>query len=271
MTQNVFTLWNLSPINYSRTALSLARSSQLSMEASQGREILTDDRKSILRACFDYSSAVDKPLSDDFVEYLEIYEAQSPQLDFEVIKTAEKKWPFEKKADCRIAEVVELIRDLGSGATLSEVQQAVRGSLLATTICPSSRELAILEIDNGEENAVTALIYASLRMWLLVNFRIQKFKDVFRQRPIVHWRRGATLGDTLKSQFKPSTTELTLEKRRLHPHFTVANMIGICGLKIRWAETLDDHLRLDRHKKELWIFNRRKWLLSKQRSAEESR
>jgi len=31
-------------------------------------------------------------------------------------------------------------------------------------------------------------------------------------------------------------------------------MVHICGLGLKWSESLEDHLRLDRRGKVLWVF-----------------
>ncbi|KAH9208022.1 hypothetical protein DL95DRAFT_270646, partial [Leptodontidium sp. 2 PMI_412] len=54
---------------------------------------------------------------------------------------------------------------------------------------------------------------------------------------------------------------------RLDPSFTVVNMIKICGLQVRWTESLEDHLRLDRRAKVLSIFSQKDFLSGHMQSA----
>lgn len=118
-----------------------------------------------------------------------------------------------------------------------------------------------------DTSVLDSVVYAALRVWLLVNFRLGKDRSLGKNRPCVEWLGNESLKTTLDRIFAPSTTELTLSQRRLSPQFTAANMHSICGLKIEWASTLDDHLYLDREHKILWVFPHRDWLLLKAEAA----
>lgn len=55
-------------------------------------------------------------------------------------------------------------------------------------------------------------------------------------------------------QFQSSPTVLGLRERRIDPEFTVAKMVKPCHLQLMWTESLENHLKLDRKDKILWIF-----------------
>ena len=60
--------------------------------------------------------------------------------------------------------------------------------------------------------------------------------------------------DFIARQFPRSTLQISVRDGRIHPFFTIANMVGICGLKIEWTQSLQDHLRLDRRANVLRVF-----------------
>lgn len=63
--------------------------------------------------------------------------------------------------------------------------------------------------------------------------------------PVV-WEDAMYLDQLLSNLFFCYHTDLNSRSRRLSPHFTAAEMVKICGLKLKWTESLADHLRLDR-------------------------
>ncbi|KAK5089311.1 hypothetical protein LTR70_007108 [Exophiala xenobiotica] len=145
---------------------------------------------------------------------------------------------------------------MGGGVTLEQARKEVqlRSGLITT--------------DGAILNSV---IYAALRVWLLIIFRAREDESLGANRPSMEWPENASLKDTLDQVVAISTTELTLNQRRFSPHFTVANMVSICGLRIEWASTLDDHLYLDRQHKVLRVFPYRDWLLIKVEAASRSK
>lgn len=135
---------------------------------------------------------------------------------------------------------------------------------------PRIRDVLASELSLTSESAndeiLNSIIDAALRTWLMVNFLNPKHRSVTGGQAYVEWDDDTTLKKRIETLFPHTTTELTLSQRRLHPHFTAANMVRICRIKIEWTSSLENHLRLDRESRRLWIYDRRQTLLLKARS-----
>lgn len=203
-----------------------------------------DDEHRLSEACFDWSQPGTTAATQLRADFLALYFEQLRQLDLQYGKAGEE-WIFASKSHRQIYETISTLRDLGVHVTRVEARKAVQDHFLLLT--PDPRTL-------------DSLIDAALRIWLLINYRCPDDISVGFGRPCVTWSENDTLSSTVCSIFRSSKTQLTLAQRRLSPSFTLANMINICRLRVRWTLTLDDHLRLDRQHKILWIFPERAWL-----------
>lgn len=100
-------------------------------------------------------------------------------------------------------------------------------------------------------------VNVSLRLWLMINIREQEFKSSSTlQRPCVQWNNESTLDTFLSGLFPKPRWEATPREGKYDPQFTAAFMVNVCGLKLKWTTSLEDHLRLDRKpdSRTLWIF-----------------
>lgn len=221
------------------------------------------DKTENLRVCFDLNNTNDRVLRDVFEEYSPLHDELLGQLELEFGVTGEK-WPFADRKHRHLLRVVELIRTSGDGNSLEQTREIVRSQLLNNSASSGH------STPQASDNTLDALIFAALRIWLLVNFRPSGFRSqsIGKNCPVVKWPNNKTLKAVLDKQFRKSTTDLTLAQRRLHPEFTAANMVSVCRIRIQWASTIDDHLRLDRQTRTLSVFCLRKWLYAKERAAE---
>lgn len=188
----------------------------------------------------------------------------SDQLGLEFGGATGEEWPFTGRKYCHLLQVMELIRTSGDGNSLDQMREIVRSQLTISNVAPNGQKPPQVT-DNG----LDALIFAALRIWLLVNFRFGGFRSqsMGKNCPPVKWPNSKTLKEVLDKQFQISKTDLTLAQRRLHPEFTAVNMISVCRIRIQWASTIDDHLRLDRRTRTLSVFCLRKWLYAKEMAA----
>ncbi|OQV09816.1 hypothetical protein CLAIMM_13899 [Cladophialophora immunda] len=105
------------------------------------------------------------------------------------------------------------------------------------------------------ENEIENAINLGIRLSLLVNVRDKSLSSLRSSTPCVVWAADVPLKQFLTSLFPvPRYTRLTAKESRLDPKFTATNMVRICGLRIRWTTSLEDHLSLDRRTKTLSIF-----------------
>jgi hypothetical protein len=108
---------------------------------------------------------------------------------------------------------------------------------------------------NAKLIALNRSIDLTIRMWLSLNVREDTFRLQSPQTPALEWDDASTLQDFVSSLFPKAQWHLHAREGRLHPYFTVANMMKICGLKLEWTDSLEDHLRLDRRQKALRVYS----------------
>lgn len=110
----------------------------------------------------------------------------------------------------------------------------------------------------------------AVRLWLMLNVGDEDLPAQDPQKVLIPWEDETSLEDLIARQFRESISTLGLRERRLDPNFTAANMVTLCGLQLRWADCLEDHLRLDRRDKALWIFPYKGFLSAHLRSTKGS-
>jgi hypothetical protein len=109
------------------------------------------------------------------------------------------------------------------------------------------------EFHRGEEEGLNRSIDIVVRLWSMVNVKEAKYQRN-TERPPQQWNDQITLRDFFANLFPSSKVQLKARKSRLSPFFTVAFMVDVCGLKVDWTNSLEDHLFLDRQTMTLWIF-----------------
>ncbi len=123
---------------------------------------------------------------------------------------------------------------------------------------PFFRNLIHQRWPDANDLALNRSIDLSIRLWLMLNVREGLLTP---QTPTIQWDDRSTLRDFVVRQFPRAKWQPTARESRLDPYFTAANMVRICGLKLDWTDSLEDHLRLDRRVKTLRVF-RYKFCLS---------
>ena len=244
----------LSSTDFLKSSEHLRRTMAMFAE-DHGQVLSIDDEYLILETCCDWSLAESKQRRTEVQQYFSLYREQLRQLDLDYDATGGKVWPFAQRSHRQLLDTVDVVRDLGDEVTFEQVRKEIQ--VRSGLIIPHS---SILD----------SLVYAALRVWLLVNFRAPEDESIGANRPCIQWPEDTLLKSALDAIFTTSETVLSSSQRRLSPLFTAANMVSICGLKIEWASTLDDHLYLDRQHKVLRIFPHRDWLLLKAEAASAS-
>jgi hypothetical protein len=104
----------------------------------------------------------------------------------------------------------------------------------------------------GEEEGLNRSIDIAARLWSMVNIK----ESIFNHSTIPPhpWNDDSTLESFFANLFPQSRIKLNARESRVSPHFTVAFMVDVCGLEIQWTTSLEDHLRLERQSKTLWLF-----------------
>ena len=113
---------------------------------------------------------------------------------------------------------------------------------------------------NADVTSLNRSIDLGLRLCCMVNVRETAFKMQTSQIPAVQWDDESTLQNFIDRLFPATAWPITHRDGRVDPYFTAANMVRVCGLKLRWTSSLEDHWRFDRRAKVLWVFPYKKCL-----------
>ncbi len=122
------------------------------------------------------------------------------------------------------------------------------------------REKVRARFPGADDTGIERSLDLTVRLWLMLNVCDEKSTRV-SSKASMRWNASCQLNDVISSQFQPSTLHLKSREKRISPSFTASNMVRVCGLRLQWTDSLDDHLRLDRRRKELWIFPYKDFLL----------
>ena len=119
---------------------------------------------------------------------------------------------------------------------------------------PELRFLLHSRFSSSDDAGLNRSINLAIRLWLMINTQEPEFGGIRHEATCVQWDDETTLRTFVQNLFPKSRWKITAQSSRLGPHFTVAFMQRVCGLKIEWTTSLHDHLRLDRRRKALKIF-----------------
>ena len=162
-------------------------------------------------------------------------------------------WQFPIKTHLQMTCVIECLQEHNNQITREVARKAVR---------------IALSLSSTNDEDIDAITDLALRLWLMVNFRSAADSGMGGGRPCVTWGESETLEACLDSCFPKLAEELTPGQRRLNHKFTIATMVRICGMKLSWTASLEDHLRLDKQHKTIWVFAHCEYLAQRARPAE---
>ncbi|KAK0611215.1 hypothetical protein B0T14DRAFT_607352 [Immersiella caudata] len=136
--------------------------------------------------------------------------------------------------------------------------------------CPRTQILDQLraKFPNEQDLAIGRSIDLTVRLWLMLNIRDDALGVRTPHKTAINWRDSLSLERVLQEEFPESPPEPWKRQTRLSPLFTVANLVLVCSLNIKWTESLGDHLRLDMRGKTLWVFPHKAFLLAHLRSSQ---
>ena len=97
------------------------------------------------------------------------------------------------------------------------------------------------------------LVDLACRTGFLLNARAAN-SEIETPEPALLWEDDVNLSSWIEEQFPKSDWKLNARESRLHPKFTAAFMVRICGLRLYWTNCIADHLYLDRQNKLLHVF-----------------
>ena len=179
-------------------------------------------------------------------EFFVSYTAETALLRFGKGDHWEDQWTFPIRAHWQVVDLIEYFRTNLTTVTCDNARLHVRSKLSL----PQSTTF------DTEDDA----IYLTLRLWLMINFRLPDQVGMGQGRPCVVWRSDYTLALQLETIFEASSTVPLGHHQRLDPDFTAVTMMRVCRLKVEWTSSLEDHLRLDREHRTLWVFANKRYL-----------
>lgn len=212
------------------------------------------DKRALLCECFDLTAGNICDSEARFDDYIAYYTKQLQLLRFQY-GPGGRIWLLPFKSHAQLLEVLRLIK-AHPNRTRAEARTHLRAQ--CSWNC------------NSPDKYLDATIDVCLRIWLMVNFRPANEAGVGGGRPCIEWRDDMPLKQLFRDLFPRSRTDLTLTQRRLKAQFTAACMVNVCGLKVRWTSSLEDHLRLDRQQKVLWVMPHRGYLWQQSEAAKSS-
>ena len=80
---------------------------------------------------------------------------------------------------------------------------------------------------SGDKSAADRTANLVLKLWCMINVREPEASLVTTQTPILQWKQGQTLGDSVSDTFSTSRWKIEANDSRLHPSFTAAFMVNI--------------------------------------------
>jgi hypothetical protein len=180
-----------------------------------------------------------------FSRYFDFYESEMTALQFG------RSWPDPDLAASTHADLICIVQQL----------RQHRGSTR-----PQIRSVLVSSFPRSQPPSLNRAIDLAIRVWLTVNVRELALEHQnLRKTRMLQWDDYSTFQDFLHGLFPLSHWNLKAKASRLHPQFTAAYMVRVCGLKLAWTDSLEDHLRLDRYKdqNQLRVY-RHKYLLQGQ-------
>jgi hypothetical protein len=171
-----------------------------------------------------------------FRNYFDYYESEMKALQWGKYPPT---WPDPDLAATTHAELICIVNELqqNRGSTRPQIRNALKPSF-----------------PNSGAYSLNRAIDLAIRVWLMVNVRepVLECQNLPRT-PMLQWDDSSTFQHFLDGLFPLSQWHLEAKATRLHPHFTVTNMVRICGLNLYWTDSLEDHLRLDRNEEGNWL------------------
>jgi hypothetical protein len=195
----------------------------------------TDDIK--LRVCHEFfNPALRRESLPEYDDYFRYYETELALLR---VGASRLTWQDSGLAAQTHEDILIIKRELAANIHLTR---------------PEIRHRLASKFQGAEKLNINRSIDLTLRLWLTLNVREPAYKLQTPQTPVLQWDDSTTLSSFIASQFPKARWHLDVRACRLDPYFTAVNMVRICGLKIEWTDSLEDHLRLDRRQKVLRMY-----------------
>src|SRR5947207_8348470 len=125
---------------------------------------------------------------------------------------------------------------------------------------------------NYDDRALLRSMELTLRLWLTLNIRSEATAvgPVQAHVSTVEWDDDVSLDQLVQAQFTPSQYSPKGRNAHIDPAFTAAYLKNICGVKIHWTDNLADHLRFDRERRVVDVYQHKICLINHSKSSDSS-
>jgi hypothetical protein len=192
-----------------------------------------DVQRRIARVFFNATGDLAEESLDQYFQYYE------QELRLLRLGTAPSTWQAGHLAATDHEDIIEIVRALQQHRT--EEKEVIQDKL-------SGR------FPQADADCLERSIDLALRLWLLLNVRSLQFQSLRPLNSCIQWPPACTLNAFVRNLFPSSRWAVSAKESRLDVHFTAVAMVDICGIRIHWTPSLQDHLLLDRRHRILHIF-----------------
>ena len=224
-------------------------------EKSLFQPMRPNDEADVIAATFGVKPTLDElPAFKDFISY---YKAELQRLNYAVSLHNAQRHSFVVRDHTEVASVVRVLSEYGGSHISAQSSYFYRLDMRRKIV----EELKNSSVDrNASQEDLNRCIDLGIRILTMINVREQCFALQMPKTPSFEWDDYSSLPQFIEDLFKCPIKELPGHDRWLQSSFTVANMDSICGLRVEWTQSLEDHLRLDRSVKTLRVFPYRGFL-----------
>lgn len=171
--------------------------------------------------------------------FLDFYKKEIEELDFGVVPSVSNDHVTVIRSHDDIIHIVNILHT-NQDNSRSEIRKLLNGDGCRFAATP--------------HHDVNLAIDLSLRLWLMVNVRCPDSRFLTPSTSSVEWDDTTTLRQFIVKQFPRRRLDLEPKHSRLSHVFTVGFMVKVCGLKLEFTSTLENHLRLVRRHKTLLVY-----------------
>ncbi|KAF2176937.1 hypothetical protein K469DRAFT_733156 [Zopfia rhizophila CBS 207.26] len=125
---------------------------------------------------------------------------------------------------------------------------------------------------NIDKDSIQQLLELSVRIWLTINVNSPSIvigPTMAHEMPL-RWPQSISLASLIGNQFTKDNAGMRSTKRtRLDRSFTASYLVNVCGMTLRWTDTLTDHLRSNASKETLIVYKHKICLVNHLEAATE--
>lgn len=110
---------------------------------------------------------------------------------------------------------------------------------------------------NTDQAAIRRSLELSVRLWLTININSSTVAvgPTYSYETPLDWAPDLSLENLVRNQFvKSPGAKETRTRAKIDPTLTAAYLVNTCGIKLRWTDSLSDHLQFDPAQRRLAVY-----------------